>query len=136
MTKKFAITPEMVDTEVTIDYATPEGVKIFREEVKPLTSTGYNLSSEGLLAFLTKVKNRAVCQGWQSILSVPEAADVLPNEGRRDLIDHYGDVDIDQVRVHAQTYMGKETREAQNATQLYHCLMRSVSEEGLEKITL
>jgi hypothetical protein len=52
------------------------------------------------------------------------------------LVSQYGSVSIEQVRAHAQTYNGMQTRHAQNADQIYVCLAALLTNEAMQRVAL
>ena len=74
MTTPFALAPTLMNTGV-IDYSTSEGAKLFHQAVKPLSEEGFDITLEGLISFLSRIKVRSQCCGWNNILAIPEDAE-------------------------------------------------------------
>jgi hypothetical protein len=124
----FALTPGQVNPGQYIDYSTRVGTKYWDEATAPLLDR-YNVDSAGANQFCEKVKDRAEKSGWYStnanIISIPNE-----NATAIDLIDGYGRLTMDDVRNHVTGYISQQTRQAQNAVQMYHFLIDSLSEQG------
>jgi len=69
------------------------------------------------------------------ILMVPEDP-LKPEEDLINLIHNYGWLTLNQVRAHAETYIDQEERAAKDTTQLYHCLMNSLTREAKAKVMI
>ena len=131
---QFALSPALIHNGV-IDYGTTIGAKQYYEAVKTVHEEGFGVESEGIISFLAKIKTRAQRSGWKDILTIPEDH-LQPNTNLRNLIDGYGEITLKQVQDHASTYSTMDNRQSQNSAQLYHCLLNSLSEEGLSKINI
>ncbi len=51
----FALAPSLVDPGI-IDYSTPQGAKLYHNSVNPLSEEKNDITSDGVLSFLTKLK--------------------------------------------------------------------------------
>ena len=134
----FALSPALVDAGGVIDYSTAAGKKIYAGATKSLADDSdslYDGSAENLSAFLHRLKVRAMEYGWLDggILDVdtaPGAAvPVLVN-----LIEKYGDLTLTQVRDHVTVYSGVQNRAAQDCMQLFHCIMKSLTNDAINKV--
>ena len=96
----------------------------------------YNCNSDDLYAFLKALKERACEYRWDTgavgIMSIPDCPD-NPTEFKS-LLDNHGETDIDTIRTFKESYISGESRSAQDAAILYHCLMNLISKEGKKKI--
>lgn len=129
----FALAPSMVTNE-PINYATPQGSKLFKSATTPLTMP-FDLAPENLKVFLAHVKLRADVNGWLHVLTVPEdAQDNLHN--LHYIPDEYGMISLQQVRAHATTFVFTQTRAAQESYQVYQCIMASLTKTALARILL
>ena len=100
----FALSPSL-STVDPIDYSTPQGAKIFETAVKELQQDDkFDVTSEGLMPFLTKFKARVNTCGRKDILLIPEDAE-NPDVNLTDLLENYGEISMDQVQAHARTYI-------------------------------
>jgi hypothetical protein len=67
----FALSPALINNNV-IDYATPEGIKLYKQAVSPLPIT-YNGTGNSLHLFLTTVQERAAVSNWSDVLTIPDS---------------------------------------------------------------
>lgn len=128
----FALTPGSVDTANIIDYSTSMGKKLWDEATGTLEYL-YDVSAEGGLLFSEKIHDRATAAGWSAInadiLTIPD-----PDGNNKYLVTNYGELTLQEVDAHAQTYASQQSRQAQNAVQMYHCIMKSLTPEGHQRI--
>ena len=117
----FALAPALVNDGV-IDYSDSRGAKLFHEAVKSLSEEGFNLQADGLIPFLAKIKIRSNRCGWSNIMVIPEDAIADPLANLHDLLEAYGELTLDQIIMHAGTYVANQDRQVQNSMQLFHCL--------------
>ena len=128
----FALTPAAVQNGV-LDYATTQGVKLFEAASKPLAIT-FDCTAEGLKVFLMGLNDKAHAYGWIHILQVPPD----PNEPDEllNLLTEYGQLSLDQVRDHVETYINQPVRAAQDSMQLYLCIKATLTKEGEASVML
>lgn len=130
---QFALAPALVDNGI-IDYATPEGVKLYKSATQALPKE-FDCRIEGLKIFLSQLKDRAREYGWTPILEIPIDA-AQPHANLRSLLTEYGRISLQQVQEHAETYVLANSRAAQDSMQLYQCIMKSLTEKGVSRIML
>ena len=128
----FALTPALVDAGV-IDYSTNEGRRLYLAATKSLsddTEGLYDGTADKLSSFLHKLKIRAIEFGWmdEGVLDINIAPELV------NLLEKYGDVTIEQVRTHVQLYSGVQNRAAQDCVQVFNCVMKSLTNEAINKI--
>ena len=86
--------------------------------------------------FLKKLKNRSTTMGWMDgILNIPEDPSD-PQSKKKNLIENYGEIDIETIRKFETTYIDQQVRDAQDCAQLYQCLYNSLSEIGHNMVQL
>jgi hypothetical protein len=129
----FSLSPALASTTV-IDYNTNAGAKLFAAATCKLT-TDFDLSSNGLKLFLTQLADRARFSGWTDILMISQVIGA-EHEVLINLVTHHGMLSLEQVRAHVATYDATPTRAAQDTTQLYVCIMNSLTPEAQNKITI
>ncbi len=134
----FALAPALTNNAV-IDYTTSEGVKIYKAATVSLYSKdeeAFDCLPAGLHDFLNLLKVRAELNGWDnSILAIPD--DIAnPLGDTKNLLTSYGDISIEHLREHAQTYIDQQTRAAQDSAQLFQAIYNSLSKEGRSKVTI
>jgi hypothetical protein len=131
---QFALAPALAN-EGLIDYATPEGAKLYRAGIEKLPGDPFNCEPHGIKVFLSTLEDRATICGWMHILMIPEDANE-PDEALLSLLQNYGRLTLGQVRAHAAIYIDQEDRMAQDNAQLYHCLMNSLTKEAKAKVMI
>ena len=99
----------------------------------------FGLEPPRLMAFINAVRQRGKTYGWDGskdeILQVPvDLAD--PATHRDNLLNSYGLISVERVRVAEEAYIHTETRAMQNTMMLYECLMTSLTEEAKNAIEL
>ena len=124
----FALAPGLVSDDV-LDYSTPNGVKLYNKATAPLPVL-FDLKPQNLTLFLENVRNRAIAYNWMGTLSITVGTTNL------NLIDHYGRINIAQVRANASNYIGLQVRNAQNSMQIYTCLMSSLTEDAQQAVMI
>ena len=124
----FALTPAQANPGY-LDYSTTNHVKLYYKAIAPLTEK-FDLAPANLRGFIQAFADKAIEMNWGATLTVPVG------NGQQDLVKHYGSVTIEQVRVHATTYLQGHTRNAQNSSQIYSCLSESLTAEAKNKVAL
>ena len=123
----FARHPAWHNPEALIDYATKEGMTLYQKAVEPITPT-FNGSADTLKLFLAQLKFKASANTWMRILTIPV------NGHPKNLIDHYGEITKVQLQNHANIYQAAGDRQAQSSSQLFQCLMASLTPELTAKV--
>ena len=132
----FALAPALINDQV-IDYSTSEGSKLYKSAIAKLSGENqFGCEPAGLKVFLALVKARSQVTGWEAILAIPADADEDPDEELLNLLDHYGQRSMDQIKKLAYIYSGTKTRAAQDSAQLYYSLINSLSENGIAKVMI
>ena len=119
-----------------LDFSSVETRKFFDRATKRLDPEElFDCSAEEMHHFLRTFDERAQEVGWDGsgngILWIPESGNIqevsyLPNE--------YGTISIERITEFEKSYIGDETREAQDAYMVYKCLMNSISKEAKIKV--
>ena len=121
-----------------IDYGTSRGRKLYASATAKLEEEPFDCVAEDLYSFLKALKDRAREFGWDEpgvgILSIPDDP-IHPTEFKS-LIDQHGEIELERIRVFEESYIEEAIRPAQDTTQLYRCLMASMSKEGKKKILI
>ena len=128
----FAETPSLLNND-PIDYGLPEGIKLFKSNTAKL-SHALTTKPEELLLTIEEVRRRVVSANWTEIVTIPVGMEPNNTPITRNLLDEPGMITMEQVRAHALTYCNTETRNAQNANQMYTCLSESVDLETRVKL--
>ena len=92
---QFALAPALINDGI-IDYATPEGTKLYRAAIEALPGDPFNCKPHGIKVFLATLEDRAIRHGWMRILMVPEDP-LEPDKDLINLIHNYGRLTLQQV---------------------------------------
>jgi hypothetical protein len=127
----FAITPGVINADTLWNYGTSEGRKDFIASTLPLSPL-YDGNAGGLKITLKMIDGRGEAFGWGAqLLTVPDSNGV----GRK-LTTQYGMLTLANVRAHAATYVGTETRTYQASKQLATCIEASLTKSIHLKLML
>lgn len=130
----FALAPGLVADDEIIDYSIYDNKKVYKSATAPLPHE-FDCEQTNLRLFLSEVDFRSDQYSWGQVLNIPE--NVEDDDTKKHLlVREYGVVTLEQVRAFVATYCGEETRLAQDDSQLFHCLMASLTVEGKNKILL
>ena len=134
---QFFLTPASAMVGI-LDFTEVECRKYYHKATKKLDSEElFDCSPENMHHFLKLLDFRAKEHGWadyiNGILWIPEDAND-PNSELRYLPDEYGRVSLEQITEFERSYLGTESRVAQDAHMLFTCLMNSLSKEARMKI--
>jgi hypothetical protein len=131
----FALNPGAVNPGDVIDYNDVSNRKTYHGSTKALEHP-YDLHDINLVHFISQIKTRSNDAGWAPIFNVPVDAANDPNGDALDLLDHYGQLSLQQVRAFAQTFVGTETRLAQIDAQVSQCLRKSLTKQASNTMNL
>jgi hypothetical protein len=122
---QFALTPATAGAaNAIIDYTTTTGAKLYKAAIEELT-VKFDLDRQNLHDFLESLRSRAIEQGWfDTLLTIQVGAQQL------NLLDNYGTITKEQVNQHALGIIFRETRAAQDSSNLFHCLETSLTTEA------
>ena len=129
---QFALSQALANIGV-LDYNTSEGSNIYKQAVKPLKGE-FDCNPGGLNVLLAQLRDRAIAYGWTRILTIPP--DLNAPNTTIDIIDGYGQLTLAQVCTHAATYVNQESRHAQDSSQMYLCLMSTLTSKGKNQVML
>jgi hypothetical protein len=122
---QFAYTPGTYGAAATlIDYNTTNGAKIQKSATEKLDVL-HDLDTENLNDFLESFRTRAIAQGWFHTLLTVNQNGVAMN-----FIDNYGVLSYASIEAHANTYMFRETRAAQDSHNCFCCLEASLTKDA------
>ena len=94
----------------TLDYTTTKGIKLYNKATNEMEPP-YDLSNEGLYAFLRRVINQANQMNWDTIFNVPVTVGGV--DLTRDLLSQHGMLTLAQAHAHVLTYQGLDGRAVQ-----------------------
>ena len=130
----FALSPELEDSGV-IDYKTSSGAKMYNQAVKKLSENQFDCNAAGLKIFMTHLRAKYHIMGWECILLIP-TDHTDPHNNLINMVYRHGEITLEQVTEHARTYMHGINRSAEDASQMFHFLMVSLTPEGSSKIAV
>ena len=118
----------------TIDFASKAGAAFHKKTVSSLyvdPSERYDLGREGLQTFIDRVHDRAMSSNL-SVVQVPESIAVVGQAGaqRKNFCLSHGEIPKELVTAFSNTYLGTQTRAAQDDNMLKTLLLASISEEA------
>ena len=129
---QFALTPALVNPDQPIDYSTANGAKLFKSSTAALTIK-FDLEPKSINTFNEVLKDRCTNAAWDnagnSIIDIPIGGRV------QNIIDHYGEITMEQVREECLQYVHLQSRKSQHSYQMYECIMNSLTESARIKIT-
>jgi len=128
----FALTPGQYRPDDFIDYGSAQGLKLWNAATEPLPEE-FDGTSNTVKIFCELLTQRATEAGWHSgtgnILTIPDS-----NGIQRNLITNYGQLTLQDVQNHVDSYIQLQTRKAQNAVQMFKCISSSLTEDARLKI--
>ena len=137
----FALSPALAHGDI-LDYTSTTGMKVFKSSVEALEDR-FDCSADRLRGFLDDVAQRAKSCGWTHILNIPtnivtgEESEEAQDEGELiDLIKQYGRLSLKHIQKHVKTYIHGQNRAAQDSYQLAMFLMKSLTIEAKDTVTL
>jgi hypothetical protein len=107
-----------------LDYTKTQHIKFYNKGCEKLSGEAFN--GKMLLTWLVQVRDKASMFTWITILTI---------NGKL-LTQQFADITPEEVRIHAQLYQEKATREAQNEEILIQCLKASNSRAVYNKVYL
>ena len=136
MAAPFALTPSDA-IQGTIDFTTREGKTIWQTATAPFYTRdgGYDVTAPTLISFLNELEVRGSEMGLDrlgpnyGILHVSvDPSDA--NAQRKYILDKYGDMNLDLIEDYEASYIGDDSREAQDNRALYYAILSSLNEDG------
>jgi len=114
-------------------------VRIYERACVPLPGKRFDLSEDQLQTFLKLVSYKSQEFQWEGLLTMPKKEDIVnkvANPKMYNLVHEYGQLKIADVKVKANTFIGKPVRMAQDDMMLFNCLMASINETARARIQL
>jgi hypothetical protein len=118
------------DSNVPLDLEDVKDRKLYTNAIKGI-ETKYDLSPQKLKSFLDDVHDRSQLYGWGTIMSVPDKDDI-----KRDIIQEYGRITIEECNNYAKEYFKVRQRKAQNSVMLYNFLVNSLTTEAKAELSV
>ena len=137
VTTTFYLNPASAMTG-TLDFSRTETRKYYAKATEKLDSEElYDCTPGNMFHFLKLIKQRANEYGWDEedlgIMWIPEDVDDA-NSKLHYLPTEYGRISMEQITRFEKSYLGLQTRAAQDSYMLYKCLISSLSKEARMKI--
>ena len=128
------LTPGQAMTGV-LNYSINEHRKFFERATRRLMPEHelFDISQENIQDFIDLLSSRCADNDWSDTINRIQVEDTADSP-RIPLLTNYGELTIDQVRMHELKYIASGTRNAQNAKMMYNCIYSSLSQEGRSKI--
>ena len=129
----FGLTPARVNT-TPLDYTMKEHQVLYKEATKSLyrdSEPAFDLTTDRLHGFLGKVATRAQVSGWNLAIVID-----LTTGDTRSLIQHYGEVTLEDVQAQVATFDMTQTLMAQHDQQIHACIMASLNQAALDLVAL
>jgi hypothetical protein len=123
----FAFYPSQANI-APLDFTVADDFKFFHKGIAAL-DIKFDMTPSRLQVFLSDVRSHAKLFHWHDIIMVPNEAGTL-----RNIIDLYGVVTLDEVRVHAASYGNLPTQMARNSLMMYHFLDSLLTAEAKTEI--
>ena len=109
------------------------GERLYQLATAKMDEDRYDGSVEGLFPLIELMKERARKFGWdKGIMMIPDRREGI----NKYLLDHYGSISLEEIRIHETTYITRPNREAQDTYLLYECVMNSLSPEAKAKVNI
>eukprot|EP00957_Ditylum_brightwellii_P064873 4921701-Ditylum_brightwellii.AAC.1 len=115
-----------------IDYSKATGIKLFQSATEALPII-FDADSKQVNLFCEALQDRAEKLGCDlaggNVITIPDI-----NGQNCNLITQYGQLTANEITAHVLTFVGQQSRQAQNSVQLYHCLKNSITKTAKLKI--
>ena len=125
---QFALSPALISNEV-LDYSEVSNIKLYYRSVQALEPL-FNVEPPALKLFLENLRKQAATFIWMQTFNITKDGETL------NLIKDYGALTYEDVKTHAQSYLGRNTRDAQNSVQIFNCLHGSLTEDGKARVCI
>ena len=133
--RNFSLTPGLHDIAMAIDYGTRSGIILYQRGASAL-SPSFNGEPDGVTLLTERLFDRSSEMGWNhpnaDILTIHTMRNGHPVQF--DLIQEFGMVTMAEVLAEVMTYVATQSRRAQNAVMMYHCIMATLTEEAHSRI--
>jgi hypothetical protein len=113
-----------------LDYGTKQDRDYYKQAVEKLEGDLYD--GKNLPVFLKKVEGKADQFGWLNLLSYTYQGNPPVT---RNMLQHYGEITMADVRQNTLTYLGLCNRNDQDSHMMYNCLRKSISDGMFAKIS-
>lgn len=133
----FAINPAAATAQDVLNFTNKLHKAHYDAAIKSLYADDterFDLSEGRLQNFLSRLDDRAKSFNLKDIIEVP----LNRNEPLAELLSmctHHGQFTLDYLRAFASTYIGSQSRAAQDDNMLYEALVKSLTEDAYDEIT-
>ena len=121
-------------SHAVLDYDDPNtgatATKLYNKAIAPLEAT-FNGEADNLAVFLASMRDRTRRFNCHRLISVP-----IDDGTMRKLLTHYGQVSLENSRIHATTYVNTPTRDAQGNDMYYYFLADSLTNDFRTTVVL
>jgi hypothetical protein len=135
-TVPFALTPAAAHLDV-LNYTTREHTRLYEAAIAPLEGDKFDGTSEHLANFLARLREKATNFTWvNTVCHIKVSAEGVDPAVYRNLIDDYGNINLEQVRASATPYVGHHRRIWQNSHQMKVCIFDSLTQDFQNRVNL
>jgi hypothetical protein len=125
----FALSPGATNPTVPWNYGTSVGSKSYYHAISPF-SPKYKGDERSLTVFLSGLTSKSNQNGWEElILTIPDETGI-----GRSILKHYALLTLADIKTHALTYIGLQSRASQASAQLAVCILASMNDDFLVKL--
>ena len=136
----FALNPVKAMGGDIINCKSKDGQKLWEQATALLSDEGFDCMPEDLFVFLKMLEERAYIYDWDhpdtGIIVIPLDLDDIANGGSINIINEYGNIPIETIQDYKESYIGEESRQAQNMLAMHPCIMNSLSKAGKVKVII
>ena len=129
----FALTLGMLDADTPLDMNKKAAREFYKIAIQPLRIP-FGGDSKNINMFQSQLERRIVICGWHSgrgnIINIPDANNITKN-----LIKEYGCLSTRNLGIFSVAYVNMQTRAAQNNHMMVECLMASITDTCVYKIS-
>lgn len=132
----FALTPALA-SRTTINFMSDGGfgTKLWKSGSAKL-AVQIDCSPANLGTVLSAIEDRAMTFGWdKTILNIPDDAYDVDSR-TKNLLTQYGQIDMEHIREHVDTYFNGTSRAVQDSMMLYICLSESLTTDARTKLVV
>jgi hypothetical protein len=122
--------PAQWGQNVELDYGTKQDRDYYKQAVEKLEGDLYD--GKNLPVFLKKVEGKAYQYGWLNLLSYTYQGNPPVT---KNLLQHYGELTMSEVRQKAMTYLGLSNRNDQDSDMMFNCLRKSINDSVFAKVS-
>lgn len=132
---QFALVPASV-TNGAFDFTSRQGLAVNTQSMKTLYTddTRFDVDAQGLHAFLGLLTMRSIVTAWDFDIPIDLDPLTIINGPFVNLLSHHGELSLDHILAFAATYVGQQSRAAQENIQAVQAILNSLSITGYNKV--